>query len=76
MLAGDGVMIIDGEEVELRPGRHVFVAAESVRQPIAGPDGLSWVVVGAPPQDGGRPSSSPRPARRERARRAPPAQLR
>jgi uncharacterized cupin superfamily protein len=55
VLAGGGVMVIDGEEVELRPGRYVFVAPESVRQPFAGPDGLSWVVVGAPPQDGWEP---------------------
>ena len=55
VLAGDGVMVVDGEEVELRPGRYVFVAAASVRQPVAGPAGLSWVVVGAPPQDGWEP---------------------
>jgi mannose-6-phosphate isomerase-like protein (cupin superfamily) len=55
VLAGGGVMVVDGEEVELRPGRYVFVAPESVRQPFAGPTGLSWVVVGAPPQDGWEP---------------------
>ena len=37
------------------PGRYVFVAAETTRQPVAGPEGLSWVVVGAPPQDGWEP---------------------
>ena len=55
VLAGSGTMTIDGEEVELRPGRYVFVAAASVRKPVAGPDGLSWVVVGAPPRDGWDP---------------------
>lgn len=49
VLRGSGVMIVDGEEIELRPGRYVFVAPESRRKPIAGPDGLSWVVAGAPP---------------------------
>ena len=34
---------------------YVFVAAASVRKPVAGPSGLSWVVVGAPPQDGWEP---------------------
>jgi mannose-6-phosphate isomerase-like protein (cupin superfamily) len=50
VLAGGGTMVIDGEEVELRPGRYVFVAPGSTRRPHAGPDGLSWVVVGAPPR--------------------------
>ncbi len=51
VVRGSGVMRIDGEEVELKPGRYVFVPAASVRKPIAGPEGLSWVVAGAPPQD-------------------------
>ncbi len=55
VLAGGGVMVVDGEEVELKPGRYVFVAAESRRQPLAGAEGLSWVVVGAPPQEGWKP---------------------
>lgn len=45
----------DGEEVELRPGRFVFVDAGSRRVPVAGPDGLSFVAVGARPQDGWAP---------------------
>jgi hypothetical protein len=48
-------MRVDGDEVPLEPGRYVFVAATSTRQPIAGPDGLSWVVVGAPRQAGWEP---------------------
>ena len=55
VLAGTGTMTIDGEVVDLKPGRYVFVAAASVRKPVAGPSGLSWVVVGAPPQDGWEP---------------------
>ena len=55
VLAGSGMMRIDGEVVDLKPGRYVFVAAASARKPVAGPAGLSWVVVGAPPQDGWEP---------------------
>jgi quercetin dioxygenase-like cupin family protein len=55
VLAGSGTMTIDGAEIELKPGRYVFVAAASVRKPVAGPEGLSWVVVGAPPQAGWEP---------------------
>ena len=55
VLAGSGTMVIDGEEVELRPGRYVFVEAASVRRPLAGPEGLSWVVAGAPPKEGWEP---------------------
>lgn len=45
-LSGSGVLKVDGEEVEARPGRWVRVDAEAVRQPVAGPDGLSWICVG------------------------------
>lgn len=55
VLRGGGVLRVDGEEVELRPGRYVFVAAGSRRLPVAGPDGLSFVAVGARPQDGWQP---------------------
>ena len=43
---GTGVLHVDGEEVELRPGRYVHVAPEARRQIVAGPDGLSYAVVG------------------------------
>ena len=55
VLAGSGTMRIDDDEVELKPGRYVFVASASVRKPVAGPEGLSWVAIGAPPQDGWEP---------------------
>jgi mannose-6-phosphate isomerase-like protein (cupin superfamily) len=48
VLQGAGVMRIDGEEVELHPGRFVRVDPESTRVPVSGPDGLEYVVVGAP----------------------------
>ena len=52
VLAGSGVMRVAGDEVELRPGRYLLVAPEATRQPVAGPDGLVFVCVGAP--HGGR----------------------
>ena len=55
VLRGSGVMRVDGDEVELRPGRFVRVDAEAVRRPSAGPDGLDFVTVGAPPDGGNAP---------------------
>lgn len=48
-VAGSGVLRVGGEELELRPGRYVRVEPGVVRQPVAGPDGLAWVAVGAVP---------------------------
>jgi mannose-6-phosphate isomerase-like protein (cupin superfamily) len=48
VLAGSGVMRVDGDEVELRPGLFVRVDPAATRVPIAGADGLEYVVVGAP----------------------------
>ena len=49
VVRGGGVMRIDGEEVELRPGRFVRVDPGSTRVPRSGDDGLEFVVFGAPP---------------------------
>jgi quercetin dioxygenase-like cupin family protein len=46
-LRGRGVLRVDGEEVAFEPGRYVLVPPESTRQVVAGPEGLSYVVVGA-----------------------------
>jgi quercetin dioxygenase-like cupin family protein len=46
-LAGTGVLRVDGAEHELVPGRYVLVDAAATRQVVAGPDGLSYLVVGA-----------------------------
>jgi glyoxylate utilization-related uncharacterized protein len=46
-LHGGGVLLVDGEEVPLEAGRYVLVPPESTRQVVAGPDGLSYAVVGA-----------------------------
>jgi quercetin dioxygenase-like cupin family protein len=48
-LRGSGVLRVDGEEVPLEPGRYVLVEPEATRQVVAGPDGLSYAVVGAVP---------------------------
>jgi mannose-6-phosphate isomerase-like protein (cupin superfamily) len=48
VVGGSGTMRIDGEELELRPGRFVRVDPESRRVPIAGDDGLAFVTFGAP----------------------------
>ncbi|HEV3480126.1 MAG TPA: cupin domain-containing protein [Gaiellaceae bacterium] len=48
VVRGGGTMRIDGEELELRPGRFVRVDPESRRAPIAGEEGLVFVTFGAP----------------------------
>ena len=48
-LAGEGVIRIDGEELDFRPGRYVYVPPELTRQIVAGPEGLSYLVVGSTP---------------------------
>jgi mannose-6-phosphate isomerase-like protein (cupin superfamily) len=52
VVSGSGTMRIDGEDLELRPGRFVRVDPKSSRAPIAGPQGLEFVAFGAP-VDGG-----------------------
>ena len=46
-LRGSGVLRVEGEEVPLEPGRYVLVGPEATRQVVAGPNGLSYAVVGA-----------------------------
>ena len=48
VVRGAGVMRLDGEEVELRPGRFLRVDPETTRMPVAGADGLEFVTFGAP----------------------------
>lgn len=48
-LAGSGYIRIDEEEVDLEPGRYVFVPPQPTRQVVAGPEGLSYLVVGSQP---------------------------
>lgn len=55
VLRGSGAMRIDGEDVELRAGRLVRVDPGSTRMPLAGPDGLEFITVGAPLEGGYEP---------------------
>ncbi|MGZ4481273.1 MAG: cupin domain-containing protein [Gaiellales bacterium] len=49
-LSGSGTFTIDGERVPFVPGDYLRVGPESTRQVVAGPEGLRFVVIGAPPQ--------------------------
>jgi mannose-6-phosphate isomerase-like protein (cupin superfamily) len=57
VVRGDGVMRVDGEEVELKPGRFVRVDPHSTRVPVAGSEGLEFVTFGAPLEGGYEPPS-------------------
>jgi quercetin dioxygenase-like cupin family protein len=46
-LRGSGVIVVAGEEIPLEPGRYVLVEPATTRQVIAGPEGLSYLIVGA-----------------------------
>jgi uncharacterized cupin superfamily protein len=48
VIAGGGTITADGDEIELKPGRFVYVSPEETRTLRAGPEGLTWVAVGAP----------------------------
>ena len=45
---GSGRIRIDGDEVELREGVFVRIDPEPRRCPVAGPDGMAFLVIGAP----------------------------
>jgi mannose-6-phosphate isomerase-like protein (cupin superfamily) len=48
VVKGSGKMRIDGEELELAPGRFVRVDPAATRLPISGDEGLEFVTFGAP----------------------------
>jgi mannose-6-phosphate isomerase-like protein (cupin superfamily) len=48
VVKGSGIMRVDGEEVELRPGRFIRVDPTATRVPVSGQDGLEFVTFGAP----------------------------
>ena len=58
-LAGDGTLEIDGETVEMKPGRYVRVPPEARRRPAAGPDGMSFLVIGGVPRGVYQPWAPP-----------------
>ncbi len=55
VLSGSGVLRVDGEELELSPGRVVRLDPETTRCPVAGNDGLVFVAFGAPVGGGYEP---------------------
>jgi quercetin dioxygenase-like cupin family protein len=48
VVRGAGTLRVDGEEVELRPGRFVRIDPQATRVPVSGSDGLEFVTFGAP----------------------------
>jgi mannose-6-phosphate isomerase-like protein (cupin superfamily) len=46
-LRGAGSIVIDGETVDLGPGRYVLVQPSARRRVDAGAEGLSYLVIGA-----------------------------
>jgi quercetin dioxygenase-like cupin family protein len=48
-LSGSGRLEIDGEVVDLKPGRYVLVSPDAKRRPSAGPEGMSFLCVGGVP---------------------------
>jgi quercetin dioxygenase-like cupin family protein len=49
IVRGSGVYRIDGEEVPFREGDVFRFDPETVRQPVAGPDGFAMLAVGTAP---------------------------
>jgi mannose-6-phosphate isomerase-like protein (cupin superfamily) len=49
IVAGSGSYRIDGEEVPVRAGTILRFDPETTRVPIAGPDGMTMIGIGAPP---------------------------
>lgn len=52
VVSGGGSLLVDGEEISLRPGSYVFCSPESRRRIKAGDEGLVYVGVGATPPEG------------------------
>lgn len=48
-ISGSGTLTIDGDDVELRPGRYVLVSPDAKRRPTAGPEGMSFICIGGVP---------------------------
>jgi quercetin dioxygenase-like cupin family protein len=48
-LRGSGALDVDGDVVEMRPGRYVLVSPDAKRRPSAGADGMSFLVIGGVP---------------------------
>ncbi len=48
VIEGSGIWRVDGEEVPVRRGTFMRFDPEAVRQPVAGPDGMTFIAIGAP----------------------------
>ncbi len=48
IVKGSGLLRVDGEEVELKPGRLVRVDPQASRVPASGAEGLEFLTIGAP----------------------------
>jgi quercetin dioxygenase-like cupin family protein len=57
VIDGSGTLRIDGEDVELKPGRFVRVDPDATRVPVAGPNGLTFVTFGGVPGGAYEPPS-------------------
>ena len=58
-LGGAGTLEVDGETIVMKPGRYVLVSANSKRRPTAGPDGMSFLVIGGVPDGVYQPWTPP-----------------
>jgi mannose-6-phosphate isomerase-like protein (cupin superfamily) len=47
VVAGSGVWRVDGDEVPVKVGTFVRFDPETTRQPVAGPDGMTFIGIGA-----------------------------
>ena len=47
VVRGSGVYRVDGEEIPARPGTFLRFDPETTRVPVAGPDGMTMIAVGA-----------------------------
>lgn len=47
VVGGSGMLRVDGEEIELRPGHFIYCPPTARRQMIAGEDGLVWIGIGS-----------------------------
>jgi mannose-6-phosphate isomerase-like protein (cupin superfamily) len=57
VVAGSGRLRVDGDEIDLKPGRFVRLDPSALRQPVAGPDGLTYVTFGSPVNERYEPPS-------------------
>jgi quercetin dioxygenase-like cupin family protein len=47
VIAGGGILRLDGEEIPLKAGHFVYCPPTARRQMIAGDEGLTWIGIGS-----------------------------